>query len=561
MVKKIIGLGLVLCMLLTCAIMPASAAAQLTLEKNSMEDTKYARGICKTDKYLFLSFDTSIKVYDLKDPVNPTYLTTINSAVSTLNQVHGMFIKGDYLLVVYKSSSSRADFIGIYNVSQINAGETLQRVAESASETYLFDREMMVTLDGDTLYILTKDGLNTVDVSLAAIQAAEAKTIKSREDYAAGTIEKVTITNLRVTEKCNRTAALGKLATYTNTNGVAYGLEVQNKLTLNSAICKSGDYLYYTVTSNYGLFLGMLKVTDSGCEMVGYYPLIDYAGVKADTTPRCSGMVVKGDKVYVLPRVYGNTKNSLHPTVEPGTIKNRMYVLDAAEAKKTGTAATPVPLKYVAHNIIGGTSTTNSIASALAINGDQLYIWGSGKNAGVRGIHMYDLNKFAKTYKLEDFTKTRVYNATGEGFVNTREDHGDMQRGIVISGDIMYSIDYQNGLIIHRMPANEVTAPVVNNGTTNLDVLADGNLKAKTTITNYSSDDYSGLIIIAHYENVGGIDKLVDLKATPFSVPAGEIRYEVESEALAVSAGTSVKAMVWSNWTGIAPIVAPTTIN
>ena len=554
MVKKIIGLGLVLCMLLTCAIMPASAAAQLTLEKNSMEDTKYAKGICKTDKYLFLSFTTSIKVYDLQDPVNPTYLTTIDSAASPkLNEVHGMFIKGDYLLVVYKSSSSRADFIGIYNVSQINAGETLQRVAESASETYLFDREMMVTLDGDTLYILTKDGLNTVDVSLAAIQDAEAKTIKSREDYAAGEVDIAIITNLPVTEKCNSATALGMLATYTNTNGVAYNLDVQNKLTLNSAICKSGDYLYYTVTSAYGLFLGMLKVTDSACEMVGYYPLIDYAGATVTNSPRCSGMVVKGDKVYVLPRSYAS-KKVLNPTDAPYN-QNMMYVLDAATAKNTGTAETPVPLTLEKYDRIGTSSTdTNTMAAALAINGDQLYIWGSGKGTNIRGIYMYDLT-------AASFTKTKVFNPIGlTSFNNDGESNGDMQRGIVISGDIMYSVDYQNGLIIHRMPANEVTAPVVNNGTTNLDVLADGNLKAKTTITNYSSDDYSGLIIIAHYENVGGIDKLVDLKATPFSVPAGEIRYEVESEALAVSAGTSVKAMVWSNWTGIAPIVAPTTI-
>lgn len=548
MFKKLVSLGVILGILFTYAVLPISADASQDLTfLSQLKTTGTGRPtqMCASDKYAFVVYNYNrVEVINIENPNSPTYLTSINSTdyVKDYGQsICSIALKDDYLLVAYKGNGNRNSTIDIYNVSQVNKDDVIRPVANLSSSSLLASNEILLEIDGDTGYVLVNNGLGKFDVSTATLQTAEATTQNNLEAAEPGT--KVYATLVRVTTLCDDSTMLGSLKNYSY-NNQAYGFKVLS----NGAIHKSGNYLYYTVTSSYGIYLCMMEIAAEGCEMIGYYPLFDKAGTAFKNNPRCSGIWVNGTKVYVVPRAYGEDAGSI--LSENNNKVNGVYVLDMATAAANGTAETPIKLTFEKLDTMGGTFSTNSSITALTNNGDQLYVWGSGSL--LRGIYMYDLT-------TQNLVRTKVFDATTVAtLVNTGETHGDCQRSIVLNGDLMYSIDGESGFLVHRLPANEISAPVINNGTADLEVLENGNLKGKSTITNYSADAYKGLLVLAHYNTDGDTNTLIDLKIKPFEVPAGKKDYVVETEALSVNAGTSVKAMIWSD--GLMPVHPATTI-
>ncbi|MBR6728713.1 MAG: hypothetical protein IKL80_01000 [Clostridia bacterium] len=544
MLKKVMGLMMVVCILAASLAVPAYAAPELTLENTiASHETPGTAAIdmCISDKYAFVAYEYSyqntvqagvederfvgqtftaynawVEVYDIQtNPTEPTYLTSISMDSDVKYgrypklRISDVALKGDYLLVSYyspKAQSIGIKKISFYDVSNINEGDVLTERTLAHKANYalpgVVEQVSNMVVSDDTLIVMSNttsgaDAILFFDISDETLEAAGShiKPIEAR----------------------------------TVTNAVAVG-NVGGTVGRYSVGCLDGNYLYYTNWSLKQLDLFVADISNGEFKVLGSYQLSADAN-GANNYQMASAICVQGDYVYVTShrtKDYKITNEAGNEVYE----KNALYILDVSKTKAEGTAEAPVAPTLLSKTYPGGTTNTNSQIGGLAVNGSYAYLWGSGTSAlnMMQRIHMYDVSDKTAPVRIASIAQT-----TTPKFEN--------QHAFTLKDNLIYSCASTNGLLVHSVTANEITEPVVTNAADEAASLADTSLAAAATVTNYSASPYNGMLIMARYDG----DELLGVETNMFTVPAGTKAREIETEALTAEGGTAAKAMLWKN--------------
>jgi len=417
-------------------------------------------------------------------------------------------VYGNYLFVECHSKSTNfitEHYVAIFDISTIVKDQELTAVARTQDVGTANESDQLAFCVNDDVLVVAQyrrpGGFYFFDVSNAAINSAmENQTNLEYNKY-------VDLT----TAGCNTGEIVGYI----------YGT------------CHlEGNYLYYIISSKTRLAVCVADVSGDGFSIIGTYNISEYA-TAVGTSTSAKAIDVVGNHLYVATcRTAGAQLSS------GGNEKNGLYIFDISATKSTGTAVAPVAPTLLSTTLPGGTINDNSRIEGMAINGDYAYLWGSGNTNTMKRMFMYDISDKTAPVLMDD-TRENALSTSPGAF-----------HSIALKDSMVYSCAKTNGLLVHSVSDNVVTAPEIFKGDVKLEYLEDANLKGQLTVANYSAKPYEGVLIIAYYQG----DKLGDLKFKSVNVPAGTKTAVVTTEELTVANGTRAKAMLWNSWANLQPI-------
>ncbi|MBQ4518785.1 MAG: hypothetical protein II997_09425 [Clostridia bacterium] len=567
MFKRMIGIFLISIMLMVSA-MPVVMAAEnptLTLEQlvAPTNEGGTARAFCKNDNYMFVSYGTWVEVYsyDKDDPTKqPEYLTKVTYTSKRDSFEIPMIaydietVGNDYLAIAFCRPDGKVDYYGysrlvICDVRSIQKDQVL--TCSALVKLRDFTVGCYLNVVGNMLYMLEwQDRTDNVDDSayLWSFDVREAVIIanKNGQNY-----------NWEIDRDKQNTALDYNVITDYGYGRITYGTAAEGGEGI--AAYMDGNYLYFVQKAR----LSVYDVTDRK-------NVIKKGFVALDGTNKYSFADVAAKDDYVFVGLGDASKGifvfDVSQTKAQGT-SSGMYS-DTIDTETTLVAPTYIEDIYVPY--VGAAKLCNKVM----VNGDYLYVsWPQIHRLIVYDIS--DMSQFNFTHEnlldgivteldlkvlLDDKHANSVSDANTQGAEKVF--NGGGFRDMLLDGDELYFTDTAYGIRRAKLsPSEQLGALSVTDGTTALEVLADGNLKSEITITNSSSKPYTGVLILAYYKN----GALEDVETTPINIPAGEMDYKVTTEEAVVVSGAVkgdyVKAMLWSDVSSsLIPLVQGVTI-
>lgn len=508
MLKKLINMFMFVGILMMC-LMPMSVSATLSINLESLIPSQTpnttATGLALSDNYVFVNYDSWIEVFDIAEAKNPQYLTKIvlNDSSSQPMSARQIYVKGDYLIASFCKSTTKK--IAIYDISEINANDALTPVVTGDVTVAVASHTFDLAIGGDYAYAFARfTSISQYDISEEGIEAA----------ISAGTLSPNYVFDSNV--------SLGKLVEQTNVPAI-----------YNATTGYSEDeYLYYTVGSLKCAYFCIARISNEGMfSLIGYYPLFDYPEtVNVDSMPRISDIYVRDNYVYVT------SSASRDVTINGTKETNGLYIFNTTEAKTSGTHENPVELALVNKIVPGGTTNSASTLQGMRASGNYLYVWGAGSS--IKKLLMYDISDPEEPTLLTSWD-TSSY----DGFQNATSTAHPIQ----VDGNVIYSVSYKNGLLVHSIPDYVANEFVLTQGGEILPDLQEGTVNAELTVTNYIGGETTANVVLALYHD-GELEDVVVSPETILATQPTEIDAQIEVPSLE---GYRLKAMLWDNLTNM----------
>lgn len=559
MFKKLIGIFLVTFLLLGSAMPMAMAAEKptFTMEQNVAPNSAaggVAKEMCMNDSYIFVSYGTYVEVYsyDKNAPeVAPVYQTQIsygNGQDSAGNKIPMLaysmetveYREKSYLLVGFvDTASTKGSYprLNIYDVTSITSGATLEYRAQICMKAHTVGCEVSVK-DGVVYLVEWQEGTST-DAYVWTFSLDRA--FQSYDSYSSQS-QAVDHANKIVDSK---QAKVGTLLT---------------------SACVDGNYIYLAKRNGL-IVLEVIRTTTTstnadGTTETSITTAFNRKGQTywdADTTQYYSSTIAaQGDYVYVS---YAKSTVGVGGVQVWDVSATKASTTHAAEGTYAFTDEGLTPSVLI-DNIYMPSQGAKVAVNGIMVNGDYLYV----SYPELHLIGVYDISDMA-TFDWENPNNNYVFGCN----LKTRGYHDDSTTAtyanggfhkMILADDVLYFTDAKLGFKTARVsPKHQVGELTVSDGTETVTTLADGTLAGKITITNTSSVPYSGVMILAYYKG----DTLQAVETKEVMVPAGQMDYELTSDAITVSGaagGDSVKAMLWFDTTStLKPLTGAVTIS
>lgn len=531
MLKKLVRVMVITGILLMCAVSFAvSAEPHLSIKSTTpsvVTPGTSAIGMCATDKYAFVNYKEWIEVFDIEtDPYNPSYLTKIVVSYDdegTKPMYSGdIRIRDNYLFVAAYSKNANTvncKYIAVYDVSAISDGENLLPMATTCKSMESATKENnsvlgtashefnLVVGEEKAVALSALSGLYWFDVSDEAIAEAEAN----------GTY-------------LPRTKAVAEA------DALANKITEANLVGRYSVGCIDGDYLYYTAwNSTKYLELFIADASNDDFKVIGTYPIYS-SETAANYYTEGLDMYVENNYIYLCSHLPGN-RNTIYLDGTNLQTANGVYILDVTNTKATGTQEAPVAPSLVTLTTPPGSGLTNgnSQIGGVALDGDYMYIWGTGSK--FQRIYMYDIsNRQSPVYMAQ----TAQLTTTGS--------RGDSLHSISAKGDVIYSCATTNGLVVHALTDCTIDGITVKKDGEEINALEQGLLSVEMTATSYAREQKGVSIILALYYN----DELENIVVSSETIGAYEKEKLLTASINVPSAdGYRLKAMVWDSIDGM----------